>query len=136
MLQHQPHWVGGTGSPHAASGLDLTPLPRGVVRVDIELRDVAIDQCASGPGWFADTHRCDLNSTQVSPAGTQHAAPHPCGSPTPQRPRPPGRAVPRSGLSFILSRPIHLLRSAARGAAAQPRGLLCKSSFPTASGSG
>ncbi|XP_010005273.1 PREDICTED: probable G-protein coupled receptor 179 [Chaetura pelagica] len=39
----------------------------GVVRVDIELQDVAIDQCSSGPGWFADTHRCDLNSTQCVP---------------------------------------------------------------------
>ncbi|XP_059686148.1 probable G-protein coupled receptor 179 [Gavia stellata] len=46
---------------------DLSPEFKGVVRVDIELRDVAIDQCASGPGWFADTHRCDLNSTQCVP---------------------------------------------------------------------
>ncbi|XP_061298707.1 probable G-protein coupled receptor 179 [Pezoporus flaviventris] len=46
---------------------DLSPEFKGVVRVDIELRDVAIDQCASGPGWFADTHRCDLNSTQCIP---------------------------------------------------------------------
>ncbi|KAM6108008.1 putative G-protein coupled receptor 179 [Pterocles gutturalis] len=46
---------------------DLSPEFKGVVRVDIELRDVAIDQCASGSGWFADTHRCDLNSTQCVP---------------------------------------------------------------------
>ncbi|XP_065712300.2 probable G-protein coupled receptor 179 [Patagioenas fasciata] len=46
---------------------DLSPEFKGVVRVDIELRDVSIDQCASGPGWFADTHRCDLNSTQCVP---------------------------------------------------------------------
>uniref|UniRef100_A0A8B9F3P6 G protein-coupled receptor 179 n=1 Tax=Amazona collaria TaxID=241587 RepID=A0A8B9F3P6_9PSIT len=46
---------------------DLSPEFKGVVRVDIELRDMAIDQCASGPGWFADTHRCDLNSTQCIP---------------------------------------------------------------------
>ncbi|KAM6114818.1 LOW QUALITY PROTEIN: putative G-protein coupled receptor 179 [Phoenicopterus ruber ruber] len=39
---------------------------KGVVRVDVELRDVAIDQCASGR-WFAGTHRCDLNSTQCVP---------------------------------------------------------------------
>ncbi|XP_066196199.1 probable G-protein coupled receptor 179, partial [Sylvia atricapilla] len=39
----------------------------GVVRVDVELRDVTIDQCSSGPGWFSDTHRCDLNSTQCVP---------------------------------------------------------------------
>ncbi|XP_069733351.1 probable G-protein coupled receptor 179 [Phaenicophaeus curvirostris] len=46
---------------------DLSPEFKGVVRVDIDLRDVAIDQCASGTGWFADTHRCDLNSTQCVP---------------------------------------------------------------------
>ncbi|KAM8988559.1 putative G-protein coupled receptor 179 isoform 2-T2 [Ara ararauna] len=46
---------------------DLSPEFKGVVRVDIELQDMAIDQCASGPGWFADTHRCDLNSTQCIP---------------------------------------------------------------------
>lgn len=45
--------------------------------MDVELRDVAIDQCSSGPGWFSDTHRCDLNSTQVpSPAPPAHQ-PHP-----------------------------------------------------------
>lgn len=89
----------GTGTPCAAPGADPIPLRRGVVRVDIELRDVAIDQCSSGPGWFADTHRCDLNSTQVSATGTPHPAPRPLtrrgrGSPTPNRPRPPIRAVP------------------------------------------
>ncbi|XP_038019299.1 probable G-protein coupled receptor 179 [Motacilla alba alba] len=46
---------------------DLSPEFKGVVRVDVELRDVAIDQCSSGPGWFSDTHRCDLNSTQCVP---------------------------------------------------------------------
>lgn len=69
--------------------------------MDVELRDVAIDQCSSGPGWFSDTHRCDPNSTQV-PAPRTQAPPDPV-------PR-----IPPSGLSFILSsRPIHLLRSAA-----------------------
>lgn len=53
----------------------LTPsrFCRGAVRVDIELRDVGIDQCDSGTGWFAGTHRCDLNSTQVPrPHRSQH----------------------------------------------------------------
>lgn len=78
--------------------------------MDVELRDVAIDQCSSGPGWFSDTHRCDLNSTQVpSPAPP---APRPLprqhrGTPHPTTPVPPARLpvprVPPSGLSFILS---------------------------------
>ncbi|XP_021233298.1 probable G-protein coupled receptor 179 [Numida meleagris] len=46
---------------------DLSPEFKGAVRVDIELRDVGIDQCDSGTGWFAGTHRCDLNSTQCIP---------------------------------------------------------------------
>lgn len=95
----RPRWVGG-GHGEAPPGADPpVSLHRGVVRVDIELRDVTIDQCASGPGWFADTHRCDLNSTQVSAAGTRHPVPHPLAwqgweSPAPNRPYPPGRAVP------------------------------------------
>uniref|UniRef100_H9H2K0 GPR158/179 extracellular domain-containing protein n=1 Tax=Meleagris gallopavo TaxID=9103 RepID=H9H2K0_MELGA len=52
---------------------DLSPEFKGAVRVDIELRDVGIDQCDSGTGWFAGTHRCDLNSTQVpTPHRSQH----------------------------------------------------------------
>ena len=37
---------------------------RGVVRVDINLQDVDIDQCASN-GWFAGTHRCNLTTMEV-----------------------------------------------------------------------
>lgn len=38
---------------------------RGVVRVDVNLQDVDIDQC-SNSGWFAGTHRCNLTSMEVS----------------------------------------------------------------------
>lgn len=38
---------------------------RGVVRVDVNLQDVDIDQC-SASGWFAGTHRCNLTSMEVS----------------------------------------------------------------------
>ncbi|XP_037266785.1 probable G-protein coupled receptor 179 isoform X2 [Falco rusticolus] len=62
-----PAWVVTLSSAFYGLKPDLSPEFKGVVRVDIELRDVAIDQCASGPGWFADTHRCDLNSTQCVP---------------------------------------------------------------------
>uniref|UniRef100_A0A663E6D1 G protein-coupled receptor 179 n=1 Tax=Aquila chrysaetos chrysaetos TaxID=223781 RepID=A0A663E6D1_AQUCH len=62
-----PAWAVTLSSAFYGLKPDLSPEFKGVVRVDIELRDVAIDQCASGPGWFADTHRCDLNSTQCVP---------------------------------------------------------------------
>ncbi|KAM6233925.1 LOW QUALITY PROTEIN: putative G-protein coupled receptor 179 [Spheniscus humboldti] len=62
-----PAWAVTLSSAFYGLKPDLSPEFKGVVRVDVELRDVAIDQCASGPGWFADTHRCDLNSTQCVP---------------------------------------------------------------------
>lgn len=40
-------------------------LSRGVVRVDINLEDVDIDQCSTD-GWFAGTHRCNLTTMEVS----------------------------------------------------------------------
>jgi len=42
---------------------------RGVVRVDISLQDVDIDQC-SADGWFAGTHRCNLTTMEVSPSSS------------------------------------------------------------------
>ncbi|XP_077391766.1 metabotropic glycine receptor [Festucalex cinctus] len=39
---------------------------RGVVRVDVNLQDVDIDQC-SDSGWFARTHRCDPISMECMP---------------------------------------------------------------------
>ncbi|KAM3658259.1 putative G-protein coupled receptor 179 [Ammospiza maritima maritima] len=62
-----PAWAVTLSSAFYGLKPDLSPEFKGVVRVDVELRDVAIDQCSSGPGWFADTHRCDLNSTQCVP---------------------------------------------------------------------
>lgn len=37
----------------------------GVVRVDISLQDVDIDQCSSD-GWFGGTHRCNTTTMEVS----------------------------------------------------------------------
>ncbi|XP_056105821.1 probable G-protein coupled receptor 158 isoform X1 [Rhinichthys klamathensis goyatoka] len=39
---------------------------RGVVRVDISLQDVDIDQCSAN-GWFAGTHRCNLTTMECLP---------------------------------------------------------------------
>lgn len=37
--------------------------------MDIDLQSVDINQCASGPGWYSNTHLCDPNSTQVRMVG-------------------------------------------------------------------
>ncbi|XP_051969399.1 probable G-protein coupled receptor 158 [Xyrauchen texanus] len=39
---------------------------RGVVRADVSLQDVDIDQC-SADGWFAGTHRCNLTTMECLP---------------------------------------------------------------------
>uniref|UniRef100_A0A3Q2CPD4 G protein-coupled receptor 158a n=1 Tax=Cyprinodon variegatus TaxID=28743 RepID=A0A3Q2CPD4_CYPVA len=38
----------------------------GVVRVDVNLQDVDIDQCSTD-GWFAGTHRCNLTTMECLP---------------------------------------------------------------------
>lgn len=45
---------------------DLAPELRGVVRVDVNLQDVDIDQCSTD-GWFAGTHRCNLTTMDCVP---------------------------------------------------------------------
>ncbi|XP_064188551.1 metabotropic glycine receptor isoform X1 [Anguilla rostrata] len=45
---------------------NMAPEFRGVVRVDVSLQDVDIDQC-SNDGWFAGTHRCNLTSMECIP---------------------------------------------------------------------
>uniref|UniRef100_A0A4X2KGN8 GPR158/179 extracellular domain-containing protein n=1 Tax=Vombatus ursinus TaxID=29139 RepID=A0A4X2KGN8_VOMUR len=46
---------------------DLNPEVRGLVQMELDLQSVDINQCASGPGWFSNTHQCDLNTAIVSP---------------------------------------------------------------------
>ncbi|KAG7474379.1 neural-cadherin-like [Solea senegalensis] len=46
---------------------------RGVVRVDINLQDVDIDQCSTD-GWFAGTHRCNLTTMETSRISQQIVA--------------------------------------------------------------
>ncbi|XP_015267915.1 PREDICTED: probable G-protein coupled receptor 179 [Gekko japonicus] len=50
---------------------DLKPEFKGVVRMDVKIRNIDINQCASGQGWFANTHQCDLNSTKCVPQENQ-----------------------------------------------------------------
>ncbi|XP_046530790.1 probable G-protein coupled receptor 179 [Equus quagga] len=50
---------------------DLSPEVRGQVQMDVDLQSVDINQCAGGPGWYGNTHLCDLNSTQCVPLERQ-----------------------------------------------------------------
>ncbi|XP_006889531.1 PREDICTED: probable G-protein coupled receptor 179 [Elephantulus edwardii] len=50
---------------------DLSPEVRGQVQMDVDLQSVDINQCANGPGWYSNTHLCDLNSTQCVPLENQ-----------------------------------------------------------------
>ncbi|XP_067397267.1 probable G-protein coupled receptor 179 [Emydura macquarii macquarii] len=62
-----PSWLVTLSSSFYGLKPDLSPEFKGVMRLDIKLQNVDINQCAGGPGWFTDTHRCDLNSTQCVP---------------------------------------------------------------------
>ncbi|KAM9488570.1 G protein-coupled receptor 158a [Clarias gariepinus] len=61
-----PRWLLSLSTGFHALKPNLTPDFRGVVRLDISLQDVDIDQCSTD-GWFAGTHRCNLTSTECLP---------------------------------------------------------------------
>uniref|UniRef100_A0A8C6QSL9 GPR158/179 extracellular domain-containing protein n=1 Tax=Nannospalax galili TaxID=1026970 RepID=A0A8C6QSL9_NANGA len=63
--QLHPRWLVTLSATFYGLKPDLSPEVRGQVQMDIDLQSVDINQCASGPGWYANTHLCDLNSTQV-----------------------------------------------------------------------
>ncbi|XP_036611520.1 probable G-protein coupled receptor 179 [Trichosurus vulpecula] len=65
--QLRPGWLIELSTTFYGLKPDLSPEVRGLVRMDVDLQSVDIDQCASGPGWFSNTHQCDLNSTQCVP---------------------------------------------------------------------
>ncbi|KAI3353522.1 hypothetical protein L3Q82_020047 [Scortum barcoo] len=50
---------------------DLTPEFRGVIRVDVNIQDIDLDQCATGDGWFADTHQCNRTTMECVPISGQ-----------------------------------------------------------------
>ncbi|XP_007531015.1 probable G-protein coupled receptor 179 [Erinaceus europaeus] len=62
--QLHPGWLITLSATFYGLKPDLTPEVRGQVQMDINLQSVDINQCASGPGWYSNTHLCDLNSTQ------------------------------------------------------------------------
>uniref|UniRef100_A0A672HI58 G protein-coupled receptor 158b n=1 Tax=Salarias fasciatus TaxID=181472 RepID=A0A672HI58_SALFA len=61
-----PHWLLTLSAGFYGLKSDSAPEFRGVVRVDVNLQDVDIDQCSSS-GWFAGTHRCNLTSMECTP---------------------------------------------------------------------
>uniref|UniRef100_A0A1A8FK26 G protein-coupled receptor 158 n=1 Tax=Nothobranchius korthausae TaxID=1143690 RepID=A0A1A8FK26_9TELE len=63
-----PHWLLTLSAGFYGLKNDSAPEFRGVVRVDVNLQDVDIDQC-SNSGWFAGTHRCNLTSMECTPIG-------------------------------------------------------------------
>ncbi|XP_017275842.1 probable G-protein coupled receptor 158 [Kryptolebias marmoratus] len=61
-----PYWLLTLSAGFYGLKEDSAPEFRGVVRVDVNLQDVDIDQC-SNSGWFAGTHRCNLTSMECTP---------------------------------------------------------------------
>ncbi|XP_044196036.1 probable G-protein coupled receptor 158 isoform X2 [Thunnus albacares] len=61
-----PRWLLTLSAAFYGLKPNLAPEFRGVVRVDINLQDVDIDQCSTD-GWFAGTHRCNLTTMECLP---------------------------------------------------------------------
>uniref|UniRef100_A0A3Q3MHZ9 Probable G-protein coupled receptor 158 n=1 Tax=Mastacembelus armatus TaxID=205130 RepID=A0A3Q3MHZ9_9TELE len=61
-----PYWLLTLSAGFYALKSNSAPDFRGVVRVDVNLQDVDIDQCSTS-GWFAGTHRCNLTSMECTP---------------------------------------------------------------------
>ncbi|XP_053308758.1 probable G-protein coupled receptor 179 [Spea bombifrons] len=59
-----PGWMVSLSTAFFGLKPDLSPEFKGALRVDVRLQSLGIDQCSQGPGWFANTHSCDENSTQ------------------------------------------------------------------------
>uniref|UniRef100_A0A668A0Q8 G protein-coupled receptor 158 n=1 Tax=Myripristis murdjan TaxID=586833 RepID=A0A668A0Q8_9TELE len=61
-----PRWLLTLSAAFYGLKPNMAPEFRGVVRVDINLQDVDIDQCSTD-GWFAGTHRCNLTTMECLP---------------------------------------------------------------------
>ncbi|XP_063157911.1 probable G-protein coupled receptor 179 [Candoia aspera] len=62
-----PTWMVTLSSSFYGLKPDLNPEFKGVMRLDVKIQNVDINQCATSGGWFGNTHQCDLNSTQCVP---------------------------------------------------------------------
>uniref|UniRef100_A0A1A8N1V0 G protein-coupled receptor 158 n=1 Tax=Nothobranchius pienaari TaxID=704102 RepID=A0A1A8N1V0_9TELE len=61
-----PRWLLTLSAAFYGLKSNLAPEFRGVVRVDVNLQDVDIDQCSTD-GWFAGTHRCNRTTMECLP---------------------------------------------------------------------
>ncbi|CAG5946098.1 unnamed protein product [Menidia menidia] len=60
-----PGWVLTLSTSFYGLKPDLTPEFRGVIRVDVNIQDIDLDQCMPGDNWFADTHQCNRTTMEV-----------------------------------------------------------------------
>ncbi|XP_043530744.1 probable G-protein coupled receptor 158 isoform X1 [Chiloscyllium plagiosum] len=65
--QFIPKWMMSLSSSFYGLKPDLSPEFKGVIRMDVSLQSVDIDQCSTEDSWFADSHQCDVNSTECIP---------------------------------------------------------------------
>uniref|UniRef100_A0A3Q1JJS5 G-protein coupled receptors family 3 profile domain-containing protein n=1 Tax=Anabas testudineus TaxID=64144 RepID=A0A3Q1JJS5_ANATE len=63
----EPSWMLTLSTSFYGLKPDLTPEFRGVIRVDVNIQDIDLDQCATGDAWFADTHQCNRTSMECMP---------------------------------------------------------------------
>nr|XP_044618323.1 probable G-protein coupled receptor 158 [Equus asinus] len=60
---YKPGWLVTLSAAFYGLQPNLVPEFRGVMKVDINLQKVDIDQC-SNDGWFSGTHKCHLNNSE------------------------------------------------------------------------
>ncbi|XP_004605550.2 probable G-protein coupled receptor 158 [Sorex araneus] len=63
---YKPGWLVTLSAAFYGLQPNLAPEFRGVMKVDINLQKVDIDQCSSD-GWFSGTHKCHLNNSECLP---------------------------------------------------------------------
>ncbi|KAG8443280.1 hypothetical protein GDO86_011905 [Hymenochirus boettgeri] len=64
--KYYPRWLFTLSAAFYGFKPNLVREFRGVLKVDIDLQNIDIDQCAN-EGWFSGTHRCQHNSSKCSP---------------------------------------------------------------------
>ncbi|KAM4689067.1 metabotropic glycine receptor [Discoglossus pictus] len=64
--KYKPHWLITLSSAFYGLKPNLVREFRGVLKVDVNLQKLDIDQC-SNDGWFSGTHRCQHNSSKCIP---------------------------------------------------------------------
>uniref|UniRef100_A0A8C6LUA5 G protein-coupled receptor 179 n=1 Tax=Nothobranchius furzeri TaxID=105023 RepID=A0A8C6LUA5_NOTFU len=62
-----PGWVLTLSTSFYGLKPDLTPEFRGVIRADVNIQAMDLDQCVVGDGWFADTHQCNRTTMKCVP---------------------------------------------------------------------